>query len=176
VAIYGPDAIRNSGELQERKLVELLGAHVGEPLDARRLLDGALAQANKTNRRVLLLETKSDGRDCHRMVRYLDANRALWEKDFILVRVDRRLKNGEDLLDEIQRRETRLGDPWMAILDAKSNVMITSDFDAPFRGGGYPRDLDQIEHFMKMLKQTAQRLNGEDLWKLRVGLDALPSD
>jgi hypothetical protein len=168
VATYNRNEIEVNAKVDEAKLIELLHRHANEPLDARRLLGGALAQAHQSKRRVLVTRASADCGDCRRMMRYLDANRSIWEKDYILVRIDGRWKNREEVMEEIEP-DNRGGHPWLTILDAKATVMITSNV-------AYPSNADEIEQFISMFKQTSQRLSDDDLWKLRIGLDAIPSD
>jgi hypothetical protein len=168
VATYNRNEIEVNAEVDEAKLIELLHRHANEPLDARRLLDGALAQAHQSKRRVLVVRASPGCDDCRRMMRYLDANRSIWEKDYILVRIDGRWKNREEVMEEIES-DNRGGHPWLTILDAKATAMITSNV-------AYPGNADEIERFISMFKQTSQRLSDDDLWKLRIGLDAIPSD
>ncbi|HEV3300239.1 MAG TPA: thioredoxin family protein [Planctomycetaceae bacterium] len=166
VATYNRNEIEVNAEVDEAKLIELLHRHANEPLDARLLLDGALAQAHQSKRRVLVVRASADRGDCRRMMRYFDASRSIWEKDYILVRIDFRWKNREEVMEEIEP-DNRGGHPWLTILDAKATALITSNV-------AYPGNADEIEQFISMFKQTSQRLSDDDLWKLRIGLDAIP--
>ena len=63
----------------------------------------------------------------------------------------------------LRRQETR-SIPWIVIVDAGRRRLATSD-----AGGGnigYPRTPAAIEHFKKMLRQTARKMTDEDIQRL----------
>jgi hypothetical protein len=55
----------------------------------------------------------------------------------------------------------RSGIPWMVILDSAGKPLITSD--GPRGNIGYPFEPHEIEHFIVMLQQTAQRLTADQI-------------
>jgi hypothetical protein len=149
-------------EFNEANLVDFLRRHAGEPLDARKLLEGGLAQARKSNRRVLLVHASPNYDDCYRIVRYLDSTRSIWQKEFILVRIDNRWMHSQEVLEETALVD-RVGDPWLAILDTRGKVKMS------FNDG-------QTEHLLTLFRENSQRLSDDDLWDLRIGFDAVPLD
>ena len=148
-------------------LLERLGRHAPAPLDARELLDEALAEATKSNRRVIVMETATWCGPCHALSRFLERHRSVWEKDYLWVRVDKRWNGSEEVMKKIQ--EERGGIPWYAILDSGGEVLAKSD--GPKGNIGYPIEPEEIEHFMTMLEETKQRLTPEELATLRGDLE-----
>jgi hypothetical protein len=139
-----------------------------ETLDARQLLSAALADAKRSQRRVIVQQTATWCPPCHRLTLYLDAHRSIWEKDYIWVRMDERWTGCEEVMGGFQ--EKRGGIPWFAILDADSKTLATSD--GPHGNIGFPGDdPGGIEHFVQMLQSTKQRLTEEDLATLRQHLE-----
>jgi hypothetical protein len=166
--------ISSDGTTDESRLAGVLKANANEPLDCQKLLDGALAQARKSNRRILMVETTVGEFPCRHLARYLDRYRAIWDKDYILVRVDKRWLNHDSVMETFA-----LGyytSPWVGILDANAQLMAASSNCPASQMANFPSTPEQIEYFAQMFKTTAQRLTNEDLWKLRVGFDAMPSD
>ncbi len=148
-------------EFNEANLVDFLRRHACEPLDARELLEGGLAQARKSNRQVLLVHALPDRDDCYWIARYLDLTRNIWQKDFIMVRIDNRWTNSQEVLDAVGSLN-RGGNPWLAILDSRGKVKVS--------------DSGQTKDLLTMFRENSQRLNADDLWNLRIGFDAVPLD
>ena len=53
------------------------------------------------------------------------------------------------------------GIPWMVILKANGDELITSD--GPMGNIGYPFQPVEIEHFLSMLKATSKRMTAEQM-------------
>lgn len=90
------------------------------------------------------------------------------ERDFVYVQIDsQRAIEGAAVIGEL--RQTGVGLPWMAILDAKGIKL--ADSDSPNGNVRFPAEPEKINWFIdKMLKPTAQRLSAEDLDRLRKAL------
>jgi hypothetical protein len=171
VAVYEASEISVDGNLDASRLADVLRANANQPLDAQSLLDGALAQAHQSNRRVLVVDSGTAYIGSPWLSRYLQATKPIWDKDYIFVRIDARWKNSDAVVELIQSGATRrVFPPWMAILDSKANVLVTS----AQVGTLFPPSLEGSEQFIKMFKDTAQRLSAEDFWKLRIAIDAVP--
>ncbi len=153
--------------LDQAAVLESLDRHAPEPLDARQLMNDALAEAAKTNRRVIVQETATWCGPCHRLARYLERQRAIWEKDYIWVRIDQRWHGSKQVMTPI--RDGRSGGiPWYAILDASGNVLTTSN--RPDGDNiGFPSEAEGVDHFISMISSTRQRLSEQDLAALRAG-------
>ena len=150
-----------SGEFDPTRLLDFMRSHGPEPLDARALLNAALAEARTSGRRVLVQETATWCGPCHALSKYLEQHRALWEKDYVWVRIDHRWKNSEEVIDQL-RTDNTMGIPWLAIADGEGRVLATHL--------GYPRTPELADAFLKKIEQTRQHLTDDDLAKLRAGL------
>jgi hypothetical protein len=157
------------GKIDKAKVIEMLQKHALEPLDAQKLLDDALLEARNSNRRVLVQETAVWCGPCHLLTSYLQQQRPTWEKDYIWVRIDHRWANSSEVMNGL-KAGYRGGIPWTAILDSEGQLLATSNAS---RGDniGFPSTKDGIDHFVKMIQETSQRLTDEDLQKLRAGLE-----
>jgi hypothetical protein len=159
-----------NGEAVDRAAVlEELARNAPEPLDARELIKDALAEAVKTNRRVIVQETATWCGPCHLLARYLERQRSIWEKDYLWVRVDSRWHGSEEVMDRIKEGR-RGGIPWYAIIDSNGKVLATSD--GPDGNIGFPSDPPSIDHFLAMIKSTLQRISEQELATLRKGLES----
>ena len=149
-------------------IMELLSRYAPEPLDAGQLLKDALAEAKKSNRRVLIQETATWCAPCHKLARFLETHRSKWEQDYIWIKMDARWKGAEDVMNNI-KEGYRGGIPWCAILDAEGEMLANSD--GPEGNVGFPSEPEGIEHFMQMLKSTKQRMTVDDLRAIRKALE-----
>lgn len=142
-------------------------------LDVQKMLDDALARARKEKRRVLVQETGPRCGPCLRLSRFLDAHRAVWEKDYLWVKVDRRWANAEQVMKRFRKGDAR-GIPWMVILDADAKVLATSD-DKEGQNIGFPNTAASSAHFTSMLRGTAQRMTPAEIARLADALKAAGS-
>ena len=169
VTVAEASEIALGGKIDKTRTIDLLRAHALEALDARTLLKDALAEARKSNRRVLVQQTAVWCPPCHRLGHYLEDQRAIWDKDYIWVRIDERWTNSGEVMDGI-KAGYRGGIPWMAILDADGQSLATSN-GLKGENIGFPSSPPDIDYFLKMLKDTSQRLSDDDLQKLRAGFE-----
>ena len=165
------ELVTKDKEIDKDSLLAFVKRHAPPALDARKLLDDALAQAKRENRRVLIQETAVWCGPCHRLATFLDANHQLWEKDFIWVRMDIRW-SGEGEIVKSLLGEAEGGYPWLAILDADGKVLATSNKPDDGSNIGFPSEPDAIDHFLHMLKTTAKRMTADDFAKLQNALEA----
>lgn len=152
-------SLGNDGDAEE--LTVFLKKHEGPVPDAEQLLADALAQARRENKRVLVEDSAAWCPGCHQLAKLLDSHRSLIEKDYIWLAIDDRFRHGTKVMRKLRpdRREGTI--PWMAILDADGNPLITSD--GPKGNIGYPREPKGWEHFGKMLRTTARHLSDADI-------------
>jgi hypothetical protein len=91
---------------------------------------------------------------------------------YVFVRPDfDRDEHAESLRDRYPESKNA-GFPWYAILNATGQELINSNATKPTRQSGltnvsFPRTRREIEHFLKMLKQTASGLTEDTLSALR---------
>ena len=153
----------------EAKLTAFLEKHAPETLDARKILADALARAKKENKRVLVQETATWCGPCQRMSVFLDAQRAVWSKDYVWVKIDERWTHSREVMKGI-RKGAEGGIPWHAILDADGRVLATC-IDKTGANVGFPGEGPGIAHFIGMFEATAIRLTAGEIAALRKALE-----
>ena len=156
----GDDLIAD-GSLDADALIAWLKTHTPEPVDARELLDAALAQAKRENKRVIIQETAVWCGPCHRLSDFLDAHR-VWESDYVWVKMDHRFENAREIMTAY-RGDSRGGVPWWAILDADGELLISSNATESGENIGYPSSEEGQTHLRQMLMQTRVRLTDEQI-------------
>jgi beta-lactamase regulating signal transducer with metallopeptidase domain len=164
VAVSDAAELSDGGELSRARFIEWLRKFQPEPLDARKLLNDAMAQATLQNKRILIQETATWCGPCHLLSRFLNANR-VWEQDYIWVKMDHRYTGARELMTEL-REGASGGIPWFAILDADGKKLATSNELASKENIGFPSDPNGQAHFEFMLKSTRQRLTDDEISKL----------
>jgi protocatechuate 3,4-dioxygenase beta subunit len=150
------------GRLDAARLIDFARRHAPHKPDARKLLDEALARAKREGKHVLLDESAAYCPPCLTLSKYLEANRNLLEKDFVLVTLDRRFGNGEQVMKSL--RGDGVSTPWTVVLSADGKAVMTSD--GPEGNIGYPSDGTSRDHWEKMLRAGAWRLTEEEVNKL----------
>jgi hypothetical protein len=130
----------------------------------------ALRRAASEKKRILLRVGTPTCGWCKVLSRFLVDHESILASDYVDLRIDLvRMDRGEEVADRFRPAKS-LGVPWMVILDSSAEVLSTSV--GPAGNIGYPATQPEIEHFMKMLGRTKQRLKDEDLNLLRADLDA----
>jgi beta-lactamase regulating signal transducer with metallopeptidase domain/uncharacterized GH25 family protein/thiol-disulfide isomerase/thioredoxin len=169
LACESVEKVSKADAVNDDMLVEWLSQFTPERPDAKKLLIDALAQAERENKRVLVEETGVYCGWCIKLARYLDSQREILSQDYVMIQIDRsRFKNG-DLVMRRLRTGKNDGIPWMTILNAQGEKLITAD--APEGNIGYPSKPEEINYFLKMLESTAQRITPEQFATLRQGLE-----
>jgi len=148
-------------ELDTVGTTSLLVEHAPEPLDANELLASALADAVAHDKRVIVQETATWCGPCWRLSRYFHANKEKLEEEYILVKMDHRWIDAEQIMEGI-RDGASGGIPWWAILDSDGEVLITSN-NEDGRNIGFPGSDAGKAHYRTMLETTAQRLDEEQI-------------
>jgi hypothetical protein len=152
------------GAIDRAELLVTLASHAPEPLDAREILQESLAEAEKSNRLVIVVETTTRSESSRKLNRFFESQRKILEKDYLWIEIDQRWLNSKEVMDEINP-DRRRSVPWFAIIDHNKGVMATSD---GARGNvGFPQGEDNVEHFLLMLELTMLRMTEEDVEVLR---------
>ena len=104
-----------------------------------------------------------------RLEEFLENNHALFEQHFIPLYIDMaKMANGREVADRLGMPKNS-GIPWIVILDAAGEKLITSD--GPKGNIGYPFEPLEIEFFLTMLKSTAKNMSDERLAEIETALN-----
>jgi internalin A len=156
----------SGGKVDATAVREFLKKHAPVPLDAQQVLADALSQARAENKRVYVQESGMHCAPCLAMSRFIDLNREILAGDFVFIKIDRgRYAHADEAMEHIRSGRSG-GIPWVAILDAEGKVLATSN-GPDGQNLGFPYDSISVEHYLKMLSSTAQRMTGEQLGELR---------
>ncbi len=157
--------------IDRRQLETWLRRHALPRLDGQKLLAEALAEAQRSNRRVLVQETAVWCGPCHRLEHFLEQRRSLWEGDYIWLRLDQRWSHVPGIVKAWKPQELH-GIPWLAILDAQGQLLATST-DTNGANFSIPTTAEERDQLVDMIRRTAQRLSAADLATLRRDLQSL---
>jgi hypothetical protein len=158
------DALCVDGKLDRQKLNDFMKQYIPAMPDGRKLLDDALARAKREGKRVLVDQSGPYCGWCVKLADYLQANRAIIERDLIWVTLDLRFDHTREILEAIQpppNPDKPRGVPWMAILSADGKVLTTSD--APKGNIGFPGEAEGLAHWEKMLRTESKNLTDADI-------------
>ncbi len=138
-----------------------LKRHSPPARDALSALAAARAEAMRTDRKVCLVVSGVRCGPCFRLARWMDAQHALLEKDFVILKVMAELDSHAEEVSNTLDRPLEAGVPWFAITDAKGKVLVTSD--GPVGNIGMPSSPEGIRHLREMLAKTANHLTGDEI-------------
>jgi thioredoxin-related protein len=153
-----------------KKLLEFLLANKTTPLKAESVLEAAVAEANKSDRRVFLHFGAPWCGWCLRLDAWLARNdiEKVFGKDYVDVKIDvDRMTGGKEVLTRFNTSGSG-GIPWFVILDNKGKAIVNSD--GPKGNIGFPATDDEIAHFVKMLETSKRALTDSDVAILKNSL------
>jgi thioredoxin-related protein len=163
-------------QFDSAKVAAFLDEHRAEPVDAFELLDRALAEARREDKRVLLHFGAEWCGWCHRLDAFLErpeiADRL--GRDYIELKLDlERMRRAREVLARFPHA-TDSGIPWWAVLGPDGRTLFTSfaEPEDPRSNVGYPLEPHEIAHFVKMLRETARRLDSEAIGEIEAALEA----
>lgn len=101
--------------------------------------------------------------------KFLHKNHKIVAEHYIPTKIDTsEMKHGRDVAKRL--RKSRVGGiPWMVILDADGKELISSD--GPKGNCGYPVLPHEVDHFLKMMRTTAKKMNKKQLEVLKRDLE-----
>jgi hypothetical protein len=144
-----------------RDAADFIHEHAPAPQNAEEKWTAAFAEAKRTNRSVWARVSQRYCGPCFRMSRWLDDQRALLEKDYVMLKVDDvRDINGEDVAQHIVRGQ-QVGIPFHAIFDESGTLLV--DSNGPLGNIGSPDDTEGIKHLRTMLTKTRRSLTDAEI-------------
>lgn len=131
--------------------------------DAREKLNLARKEASRDGKRVWVIVGGPRCGPCFRLGRWIDRQRGVLEKDYVIVKV---MENLQDHADEVGSEigGANQGIPWFVIAEPDGKILMTSK--GPTGNMGMPSSTEDFRHLRKMLEQTAQRLSGKEIGEL----------
>lgn len=136
-----------------------------QPDDANKKWSDAFALAAKTDRKVWVRVSQRFCEPCLVLNRWLDDQKELIEKDYVLLKVDNaRDLGGPEVAARFWDRKSGMGVPFHAIFDASGSKII--DSAGPLGNIGAPSGYEGGKHLKKMLSSSRTRLTDEEIEKL----------
>jgi hypothetical protein len=146
------------------QVANFIHEHAPAPLDAEEKWTAAFVEAGRSNRRVWVRVSQRYCAPCFRMTRWLDDQRRLLEKDYVMLKIDDvRDKNGKEVAQRVVRGE-QFSIPFHAIFDASGTMLI--DSIGPLGNIGSPSGFEGKKHLRKMLFGTRQNLIDAEIEQL----------
>lgn len=138
-------------------------------VDAAQLFSEQMENAKRMNKRVLFRVGDPYCGWCKVLSQFIQDHESLFAKDYVDIKIDtERMVNGEKVA-ESHRPSGAQGHPWFVILDSSGKVLATS---VSQKGNiGYPAAPDEIDHFMKMLRDTRQSISDDELTSIETDLN-----
>ncbi len=141
---------------------EFISAHAPAQADARKKWHAAFAEAKRSGRKVWVRIGQRYCGPCFRLSRWLDDNRELLERDYVLLKIDNvRDKHGVEITKLITDSRKGLGVPFHAIFDADQKLVI--DSDGPTGNIGHPSGFEGLKHLEKMLNESRTKLSAAQI-------------
>lgn len=143
------------------EVANFIRQHAPAPQDAEQKWTAAIAEAGRTNRRVLARVSQRYCGPCFHMTRWLDDRRKLLEKDYVMLKIDDvRDTNGKVVAERLVRGQ-QVGLPFFAIFDASGTLLI--DSNGPLGNVGNPSGIEGKKQLRKMLLETRQNLTDAEV-------------
>lgn len=144
------------------KVLALLKRYAAQPLDARQVLDAALARAKSQGKMVFLHVGAPWCGWCRKLDAFLSRKEiaAILQRDFIEVNVElERMTNAKEVGMRFRKEDSGL--PWFAFVDAEGRPRATSE--GPGGNIGFPAAPEEIAHFADMLKKSQRSITPDDI-------------
>lgn len=152
------------------KVLAFLTKWQAKPLSAEETLSTALGRAKAESKNVFVYFSAPWCMYCKKMTNYLADEKvsAALGSAFVPVKIDvDRMTGGEKVAERFSKSKDT-GIPYFVILDASGNKLADSIGE---KGNvGYPVEPFEIEHFIKVIRQTGRKLSDANIASLEKGL------
>ena len=140
---------------------EFVRKYAPERVDAKKKWDAAFAEAKKSDRKVWARISQRYCGPCFRLARWLDDQKAVLEKDYVLLKIDDvRDLHGYEVAERLTRGKHH-GVPFFAIFDPDGTMLI--DSACPMGNIGHPNGFEGKKHLRKMLMTTRKKITPEEV-------------
>jgi len=153
-----------------KKATTFLVKHAPSKTAALAAVESVIAEARKSDRRILFQLGGLRCGPCYRFARWIDQHRGELEKDFLVLKLSNLHADWATPIERLGLKPAP-GIPWTAVLDANGKILATSD--GPLGNIGFPYDRQGKKHFRKMLDAGAKRLTPQERDAL---IASLPSE
>ena len=144
---------------------------------ATTLLEKAQIQAKKEGKKIFVKFEASWCGWCHRMTKNMKAEstKKFFTDNYILLPLvvfengnKKKLENAgsENMIKRYNNGNSNVGLPFWFILDTDLNL-VTNAYDANKQNLGCPATVEEVEEFIKKIKETANNVTEEDISKIR---------
>ncbi len=156
-------AFEQEGRYDADKLVAFLKKWEAPRENAEDVVRAALERAAKEQKNAFVIVTGVYCGPCHLLTDFLDRWQEVLGQDYIFVKInmDRMMRANEAQTRIGYPSDEMAGIPWFAILSPKGEKLINST--GPKGNIGYPSEPKEIEHFMKMLRQTSSHISPQQM-------------
>ena len=144
--------------------------HAPATQDAKVKWDQAFELAQQTKRRVWIRMSGNHCSPCFALSRWIDDNRAVLDKDFVLLKIDGYLdQHGKEIGEKLSSGRM-VGIPFHAMFDSDGKLII--DSYGPLGNIGFMSSHEGKLHFRKMLESSCANLTKTEIDSLLSTLDA----
>lgn len=153
---------------QGPEATEFIRRHAPPQQDAAKKWQDSLDEAKRTDRRVWARVSGRYCGPCFRLTRWLDEQRELLEKDYVMLKVDSSDLHGVEAAERITTGKSG-GVPFHAMFAADGTRIV--DSESPAGNVGHPAGIEGKKHLRKMLLETRQRLTDAEIDRIVASLD-----
>jgi RNA polymerase sigma factor (sigma-70 family) len=164
-------------KLDGPSLATFLVKHAPPTRDAEKMLAEALRKAKGEGKRVFFIASASWCGPCRLLSLFLAARKDVLGKHYVFVKLDISRDQHAEVVRMRYQGDRDGGVPWYAILGADGKMLVNSSVSDSKRRGktmrniGFPSAAGDVEHFVKMIEQTATGMTKEEIGELRKGLE-----